>query len=85
MCKDGSALKTRVIPKEEIEKQYYYIQQIKDWNDLHFKETGIRRSASVRTFGCQMNAHDSEKLAGMLNRMGYLLCDESVPGGLGYF
>lgn len=85
MCKDGSALKTRVIPKEEIEKQYYYIQQIKDWNDLHFKETGIRRSASVRTFGCQMNAHDSEKLAGMLNRMGYLLCDESVPGDLVIF
>src|ERR671917_2723827 len=26
----------------------------------------------IRTFGCQMNEHDSERMAGMLEREGYL-------------
>lgn len=30
----------------------------------------------IVTFGCQMNAHDSEKLAGMLDRMGMTYCDD---------
>ena len=25
----------------------------------------------IKTFGCQMNVHESEKLAGMLNSLGY--------------
>ena len=25
----------------------------------------------IKTFGCQMNIHESEKLAGMLNSLGY--------------
>ncbi|MCU1652938.1 MAG: tRNA ((37)-C2)-methylthiotransferase MiaB, partial [Pseudonocardia sp.] len=26
----------------------------------------MTRSYAIRTYGCQMNAHDSERLAGML-------------------
>ena len=29
----------------------------------------------IQTYGCQMNLHESEKLAGMLENMGYLLAD----------
>jgi len=29
----------------------------------------------IETWGCQMNEHDSEKLAGMLANMGYMECD----------
>ncbi|HLZ36817.1 MAG TPA: tRNA (N6-isopentenyl adenosine(37)-C2)-methylthiotransferase MiaB, partial [Mycobacteriales bacterium] len=29
------------------------------------------RTYSVRTIGCQMNAHDSERLAGLLEEAGY--------------
>lgn len=32
---------------------------------------GDARTYEVRTFGCQMNAHDSERLAGSLERAGY--------------
>ncbi len=32
--------------------------------------------AVVRTLGCQMNEHDSEKLAGMLENMGYTIVDD---------
>ena len=32
----------------------------------------------IRTFGCQMNEHDSERMAGMLEREGY--AQASGPG-----
>ncbi|GAB3876815.1 hypothetical protein GCM10029964_024580 [Kibdelosporangium lantanae] len=31
----------------------------------------MTRSYQIRTFGCQMNVHDSERLAGMLEEAGY--------------
>ena len=30
----------------------------------------------IITFGCQMNEHDSENIAGMLESMGYVLADD---------
>ena len=41
-----------------------YINQIKE-------NHGKGRRYFITTFGCQMNAHDSEKLAGLLVQMGY--------------
>src|SRR5699024_3970677 len=35
------------------------------------------RTYKVRTFGCQMNVHDSERLAGMLEEAGYVAADEN--------
>jgi tRNA-2-methylthio-N6-dimethylallyladenosine synthase len=29
------------------------------------------RTYEIRTYGCQMNAHDSERLAGLLEDAGY--------------
>ena len=40
-------------------------------NDEYFRDTGRRRLFRVQTFGCQMNAHDSEGLAGALFGMGF--------------
>ncbi|WP_326489676.1 tRNA (N6-isopentenyl adenosine(37)-C2)-methylthiotransferase MiaB [Corynebacterium argentoratense] len=34
------------------------------------------RSYEVRTFGCQMNVHDSERLSGLLEEAGYVPVDE---------
>ena len=31
-----------------------------------------QRSYEVRTFGCQMNVHDSERLTGLLEDAGYV-------------
>ncbi|TCO52639.1 tRNA (N6-isopentenyl adenosine(37)-C2)-methylthiotransferase MiaB [Actinocrispum wychmicini] len=33
----------------------------------------MTRSYQIRTFGCQMNVHDSERLAGMLEEAGYVV------------
>ncbi|MEV0359867.1 tRNA (N6-isopentenyl adenosine(37)-C2)-methylthiotransferase MiaB [Nocardia sp. NPDC050697] len=40
-------------------------------------EAGAGRSYEVRTFGCQMNVHDSERLSGLLEEAGYV---RAVPG-----
>jgi tRNA-2-methylthio-N6-dimethylallyladenosine synthase len=34
-------------------------------------EDGITKTFQIRTFGCQMNVHDSERLAGLLESAGY--------------
>jgi tRNA-2-methylthio-N6-dimethylallyladenosine synthase len=36
------------------------------------------RTYEVRTFGCQMNVHDSERLAGLLESAGYVRADDGV-------
>lgn len=36
----------------------------------------------IATYGCQMNEHDSEKLAGMLSNMNYLECDDKEDADL---
>ncbi|MDF1605719.1 tRNA (N6-isopentenyl adenosine(37)-C2)-methylthiotransferase MiaB [Nocardioides sp. YIM 152315] len=42
----------------------------------------MARTYEVRTYGCQMNVHDSERLSGLLEDAGYLPFDrESVPDG----
>ncbi len=33
--------------------------------------TAVGRTYEIRTYGCQMNAHDSERLAGLLDEAGY--------------
>ncbi len=41
--------------------------------------TGETRTYQVRTYGCQMNVHDSERLSGLLEEAGYQAVD---PGGV---
>jgi len=44
-----------------------------------------RRTYEVRTFGCQMNVHDSERLAGLLDAAGYLPVAAGDPADLVVF
>ena len=41
-------------------------------SDAALDETGRVRTYEVRTFGCQMNVHDSERLSGSLESAGYV-------------
>ena len=36
---------------------------------------GGKMNYFIHTYGCQMNIHDSEKIAGMLESLGYNPCD----------
>lgn len=55
-----------------LEEQLYYIGECKKFLEKKTKEIGRPLYACVHTFGCQMNARDSEKLLGVLKEIGYL-------------
>ena len=40
------------------------------------------RTYAIRTFGCQMNVHDSERAAGLLESMGYRPAPDGAPADL---
>ena len=61
-----------VAPLEEPERQYYFIEKAKSLYEAKCSEAGRRLSFCVTTFGCQMNARDSEKLVGILEKIGYV-------------
>ena len=62
-------------PTEEPERQYYYIAKTRKYVKELSEKLGRPLFAHVTTFGCQMNARDSEKLAGILERIGYAETD----------
>ena len=47
------------------------MMKCREWVQEFVKENGRRPTACVTTFGCQMNARDSEKLRGVLREIGY--------------
>lgn len=51
--------------KNEIEEQYKYIEKIRKDNE------NKNLKYSIFTMGCQLNENDSEKICGMLEKMGY--------------
>ena len=44
--------------------------------DKEFDEFGKDKKFFVRTYGCQMNEHDSEKIKGMLKSVGFSESDD---------
>ena len=52
-----------IVPKEEMERQARFAREVRL---LPHRPQNYH----VVTYGCQMNAHDSEKIAGMLEEMG---------------
>ena len=63
-------------PQEEPLRQYYYIEKAKQYVKEEAKNLGRSLTFCVTTFGCQMNARDSEKLRGILNQIGYEEAEE---------
>ncbi len=59
------------IPKQEPQRQQYFMAYAKE--QLHILEENLGRplTCCINTFGCQMNARDSEKLLGILETIGY--------------
>ena len=55
----------------EAEIQYQYIEEAKGILEEKAKKAGRKLTCCVQTFGCQMNARDSEKLSGILHAIGF--------------
>ena len=66
------------IPDKEPERQYYYIEKAKEYIQKKSQEIGRPLTFCVTTFGCQMNARDSEKLRGILLEIGYIEASEDI-------
>lgn len=69
---------TALPPEAELERQMEFIRQIRKENEAYTAKTGRQKKFYSLAMGCQMNAHDSEKLEGMLDEMGYVRTDEET-------
>ena len=58
------------IPVTEPERQAFFLERIHTYVEQNRAEGRSLRYAIV-TFGCQMNAYDSERMKGLLEQMGY--------------
>lgn len=62
-------------PETEPERQYYFIAKCREYVQKKSEELGRPLLCCTKTFGCQMNARDSEKLIGVLEAIGYQQVD----------
>lgn len=62
-------------PDKEPYRQYYFMAVLNKHIKKVIKEIERPLTYSIQTFGCQMNAKDSEKLAGILEKIGYVAVD----------
>lgn len=62
---------TKPAPTQEPMRQYYYIRKCRQIVQEESKKLGRPLTACTKTFGCQMNARDSEKIVGILEEIGY--------------
>lgn len=59
------------VSTDEPARQYYFIKKCREIVKKKSDEIGRQLTACSVTFGCQMNARDSEKLLGILREIGY--------------
>lgn len=52
------------------------IMEIALWNRAYENKTGLKRRYLIKTYGCQMNTHDSERIAFLLEEMGYIATEK---------
>ena len=62
-------------PTEEPARQYYFMAKCRARLKEFEQKNGRLPKACVTTFGCQMNARDSEKMAGILECIGYQMTE----------
>ena len=59
-------------PEFEPNRQFYFMAKARDYVKRKSAELGRPMTFFTQTFGCQMNARDSEKLVGILTDIGYI-------------
>ncbi|MBD5469951.1 MAG: tRNA (N6-isopentenyl adenosine(37)-C2)-methylthiotransferase MiaB [Lachnospiraceae bacterium] len=63
-------------PAQEPMRQYYFIKKAREIVAEESSKRGRPLTANEQTFGCQMNAKDSEKLIGILENIGFEMIDD---------
>ena len=63
-------------PVNEPERQLYFIAECKKIVSQMKADKDRELFADIKTFGCQMNARDSEKITGILEEIGYTVVED---------
>ena len=74
-----------LIPTEEPLRQEYFMSEVNDIIHAGAIDKGRYPTYKVVTFGCQMNARDSEKLSGILSGIGYIEAENEEDADLVLF
>ena len=61
---------------DEAQRQAYYIAKCRKWVKRKSEELGRPLTSCTQTFGCQMNARDSEKIIGTLEEIGFVATED---------
>lgn len=67
---------TQSPPEQEPQRQYYFIKKCREYVKKRSEELGRPLYACTVNMGCQMNARDSEKLVGILEKVGYEIIED---------
>ena len=70
--------------KTEPERQYYFMKKLQGIVEERKRQLGRPLFANITTFGCQMNARDSEKILGIMQMIGYEETDSAEADFLLY-
>lgn len=70
------------IPQSEPDRQYYFMKVLSNFVGEFIKKYDRQPKYHVVTYGCQMNAKDSEKLKGILETSGYISVDKEDEADL---
>lgn len=76
MNKINELTREKEVSIQETQRQLAYIEKVKEYVRKLENALGHKPTCCVTTFGCQMNARDSEKLAGILEKAGYELIED---------
>lgn len=69
------------VPQEELDIQRDFAEKVKEIAKSKYGKP----KANIRTFGCQQNVADSQRIMGMLEKMGYDFCENSDDADLVIF
>lgn len=59
-------------PENEPDRQFYFMEKCSEWLKKKEAQLGRKLTFHTSTFGCQMNFKDSEKLGGVLTKIGFV-------------
>ncbi|MDF2588386.1 MAG: tRNA-i(6)A37 thiotransferase enzyme MiaB [Anaerocolumna sp.] len=72
------------VSESEAQRQLQFVDELKEIYQKKSDELGRPLTYHIATFGCQMNAKDSEKLAGILEKIGFVETDTEVADFVAY-
>lgn len=76
MKQNSQQLTEKINSLEETKRQLAFMEKAGTYVEALSMELGRKPTCCVTTFGCQMNARDSEKLSGILEKAGYELIED---------